>query len=137
MTEKLPGILAEIAALVGEAAALAIAARAGGTRVYFPARTLDTDHWLVDAVGMPLAVKLCAHFAVDGKRGAAIEIPFAVGGTYNQMLRSIAQRVHQLDAEGLSSAEIARKLGITQRLVHRHRASHRGSRPDDKQRSLF
>lgn len=136
MTEKLPGVLAEIAELVGDAAALAIAAHAGGTRVYFPASPSE-DHWLVEAIGQPAAQKLCKYFAVDLRRGQRVEIPLAVGGSYRQWLRAVQKRVHQLDAEGLSSFEIARKVGITQRAVHRARAKHRGSKPGDRQHSLF
>lgn len=136
MTMKLPGVLAEIAELIGEAGALAIAARVGGTRIYLPA-TLDDDHWLVAAIGAEPAKKLCKHFAVEGKRGQRIEIPLAVGGTYRQYLRHVQQRIHELDGEGFSANEIARKVGTTERAVHRARAKHRGSKPGDRQRSLF
>lgn len=134
MTDALPGILQEIAELVGEHAALAIASRAGGTRMYFPTHA-DDRHWLVACVGREAADKLCDHFAVDG-RGQRIEIPLYVGGTYRQFVRAVAQRVHKLDAEGASSTEIVRKVGVTQRSVHRHRARHRGKK-DDKQGSLL
>ena len=136
MTTKLPGVLAEIAELIGEAGALAIAARVGGTRIYLPA-TLDDDHWLVAAIGADQAKKLCKHFAVEGKRGQRIEIPLAVGGTYRQYLRRVQQRIHELDEEGFSATVIARKVGTTERAVHRARAKHRGSKPGDRQRSLF
>jgi hypothetical protein len=139
MTAKLPGVLAEIAEAAGETAALAIAARHGGRRVYFPAesRLLDgyESYWLVECVGIELARKICRHFEVDG-RGQRIEIPLHVGGTYRQFVRSIAERLHELDAEGKSSTEIARQMGLTQRTVHRHRARH-GQRKDDKQGKLL
>lgn len=136
MTQKLPGVLAEIAELIGEAGALAIAARVGGTRIYLPAR-IDNDHWLVAAIGMVPAVKLCAHFAVDSKRGARIEIPLAIGSGYRQYLRAVQQRIHQLDQDGFSVSQIARKVGTTERAVHRARAKHRGGRINDRQRSLL
>jgi hypothetical protein len=126
MTDKLPGILQEIADLVGEADAIAIASRAGGTRMYFPAKA-DDKHWLVACVGRASADKLCDHFAVDaGRRGQRIEIPLYVGGTYRQMVRAIAKRVHDMNAAGASSTDIVRTVGVTQRSVHRHRARHRG-----------
>jgi hypothetical protein len=134
MTEALPGILREIADLVGEAGAIAIASRFGGTRVYFPAKA-EEKHWLVECVGRAAADKLCDHFAVDG-RGQRIEIPLYVGGTFRQLVRAVAQRVHELDGAGASSTEIVRKVGITQRSVHRHRARHRGKK-DDKQGRLL
>jgi hypothetical protein len=135
MTEKLPGVLAEIADLVGEAAAIAIASHAGGTRIYLPALPTQ-DHWLTLTIGLGPAMKLCSHFAVDGKRGQRLDIPLYVGGTYRQMVRSIAQRVHRMDAEQASSTAIARALGISQRTIHRHRARHKGKR-NGKQGNLF
>ncbi|MGL5166657.1 MAG: hypothetical protein ACRC9K_12295 [Afipia sp.] len=135
MTERLPEVLAEIAGLIGEVAAISIAAHKGGTRVYFPAK-VENGHWLVEAVGIDKAKKLCDHFAVDRKRGQHIEIPLYVGGTYRQMIRRIAERVHKLEADDASSSEIARKLGVTQRTVHRHRSRHRGRR-DKRQGNLF
>lgn len=136
MTEKLPGILQEIAETAGETAALTIASRYGGTRVYFPARTNGIEkHWLVDCVGPDAANKLCDHFAVDG-RGQRIEIPLYVGGTYRQFVRAVAQRLHELNEEGASSTEIVRQVGVTQRSVHRHRARHRGKK-DGKQGRLL
>jgi len=135
MSEQLPGVLAEVAEVVGEAAAIALASHAGGTRVYLPAHP-SADHWLVQALGAEDAAKLCAHFAVDGQRGQRLDIPLYVGGTYRQMMRSIAERVHKMDEADASSQEIARKVGITQRSVHRHRARHRGRR-SSKQGQLF
>jgi len=135
MTDKLPGVLAEIAELVGEQAAIAIASRAGGTRVYFPAKA-DDKHWLVQSIGRAAADQVCAHFSVDERRGQRIDIPLYVGGTYRQMIRAIAERVHKLDEDGGTSSEIVRKVGLTQRSVHRHRARHRGKK-DGKQGRLL
>ncbi|MET4199104.1 hypothetical protein ABIA95_003103 [Bradyrhizobium sp. LA8.1] len=139
MTEQLPGVLAEIAEVVGETAALMIAAKRGGQRVYFPAVSRlhegYENYWLFECVGIELARKICAHFEVDG-RGQRIDLPLHVGGTYRQFLRSVAQRIHALDREGKSSAEICKQLGLTQRTVHRHRARH-GKPKNDKQGKLF
>ena len=131
MTEKLPGVLAEIAELIGEAGALAIAARRGGTRAYFPER-LSEDHWLIECVGPAAAQKISERFG-----GNASDIPLVIGGSYRQFLRAIAKRVHELDSDGgLCDGEIALKLGITDRSVRRHRARH-GGRRDKRQRDLF
>lgn len=135
MKDQLPGVLWEIADVAGEAAAVAVSARVGGTRVYIPARISD-DHWLVECVGRAAAAKICAHFAVDG-RGQRIDVPLATGGAYRQLRRAIAIRVHQLDKARKSAREIATAVGITQRAVHLHRAAHRGGRKDDKQGRLF
>ena len=135
MTQRLPGVLQEIAEVAGEAAALAIASRAGGTRIYLPAKAPDA-HWLVQAVGRTHADALCNHFAVDG-RGARLDVPLHVGGTFRQLQRAIAEVVHKMDdGSEASSREIARKVGITQRTVHRHRARHRGGQ-DPKQGRLM
>ncbi|BBF92377.1 helix-turn-helix domain-containing protein [Blastochloris tepida] len=135
MSLPLPGVLAEIAAVTDEATALRIAMHVGGLqKVYFPAQVGD-DHWLIGLVGRQAAEAICAHFAVDG-RGQRLDIPLAGGGTYQQMRRTIARRVHELDQAGASSREIARQVGLSQRRVHAHRAAHRGHR-DKKQGELF
>jgi DNA-binding transcriptional ArsR family regulator len=132
MKPALPGVLGEISAAAGEAAAISIAARVGGTRVYIPTR-LEEDHWLVEAVGREAAQKICA--ALGGDRHV---IPTCGGGAYKNFRRDIARRVHTLDQEGKSAGEIARAVGLTMRAVHRHRAAHRGGgRKDDPQGSLF
>ncbi|UFZ05488.1 hypothetical protein LQG66_03990 [Bradyrhizobium ontarionense] len=141
MKHPLPAVLQEIADVAGEAAALSIAARHGGRRVYFPSSDrLHVDghenYWLIACVGLEAATKICKHFEVDG-RGQRIEIPLHVGGTYRQFVRQIAQRVHELEDEGKSSTEIAQALGLTQRTVHRHRSRHRGSARGNKQGNLF
>jgi hypothetical protein len=130
MTHHLPEALAEIAEAAGEAAAVMIAARQGGCYVYIPAK-VDDGHWLVDCVGRRAADRICAHFAVDGI-GARIYIPLYGGGAYPTLRRSIAKRVHDLHNDGASSAEISRRIGVTQRTVHRHRRAHRGGGEDDQ-----
>jgi hypothetical protein len=136
VTDKLPGILQEIADLVGEGNAIALASRHGGTRVYFPtSEKLHEAHWLWQLMPFDDARKLCDHFSVDG-RGQRFEIPLYVGGTYRQFVRAIAERVHKLDQDDASSTEIVRKVGVTQRTVHRHRARHRGKK-DGKQGRLL
>lgn len=136
MTAKLPGVLAEIAEVAGETAALMISAKHGGRRVYIPSvKRMHKAQWLMECVGVDLAKKICAHFEVNGG-GQPIDVPLHVGGTYKQFVRSVAQRVHHLDREGKSSAEISRQLGLTQRTVHRHRAKH-GRPKNTKQGDLF
>lgn len=131
MTTILPGVLDEIAEVAGLPAAIAIAARTGGTRVYIPARAED-DHWLVDCVGRRAADKICARFS-----GERIDMPLYHGGAYPQLRRAIAKRVHDLDRSHRSSREIAIQVGVTQRTVHRHRRAHRGDGDDDGQGSLL
>jgi hypothetical protein len=131
MKSALPGVLSEIAAVAGEAAAIAISARVGGTRVYIPAKAAS-GHWLVEAVGCEAAGKICAQLGGDRH-----DIPLASGGAYRSFRRALAKQVHDLDRAGKSSRAIARETGLTQRAVHRHRAAHRGGRKSDPQGSLF
>jgi hypothetical protein len=132
---NLPGILAEIAQLVGEPAAVNIAARVGGSRVYIPATVAD-DHWLVECVGRAKAEQICRHFAVDGG-GQEIDVPIAGGGAYAQLRRAVARRIHELDLAKKSEREIAKDVRVTGRTVRRHRRAHRGGGKGDKQGRLF
>jgi hypothetical protein len=123
---KLPGVLAEIAEVAGEPAALIIATRFGGTRVYIPTQ-VDDKHALVESIGREAAIKLCEHFTVDG-RGQRLDIPLHFGRTYRELQCAIAKRVHELDDGTRSASAIARAIGITTRTVNRHRAHHTGSK---------
>lgn len=124
MNGQLSGVLKEIAQVAGEPAAVLIAARVGGARVYIPAKVSD-GHWLVECVGREKAERLCRHFAVDG-RGQRIDVPLGGGGAYPQLRRAIAKRVHDLDRGNVSARKIAGEVGVTTRTVHRHRRAHRG-----------
>ncbi|MEX2126948.1 MAG: hypothetical protein WD871_01725 [Xanthobacteraceae bacterium] len=135
MKSRLPPLLAEIAGVARDAAAVQLAAKVGGVKVYIPARA-EPDHWLVECVGRAAADKVCAHFASDG-RGRQVCFPLGPAATHKQLLRVIAQRVHELDDGSRSSREIARTVGITQRSIHKHRAKHRGGGGDRRQGSLF
>ncbi|MBR0962209.1 hypothetical protein [Bradyrhizobium japonicum] len=128
MNEVLPGVLAEIAELVGNAKALQIAAHAGGTRVYFPSK-VHPDHWLVQCIGLEATTKLLERFAGD-----TCDIPQAGHGSYARFRRAIVRDIAQAQADNKSSKTIAREVGVSQRTVHRHRER---SRRDDGQGSLF
>lgn len=130
MTEVLPGVLAEIAELVGNAKALQIAAHAGGTRVYFPSK-VHPDHWLVKCVGLEDAGKILERFAGD-----TCDIPQAGHGSYARFRRGIAERIEQLEDGDNSSKDIAREVGVCQRTIHRRRAKRR-AKLNDKQGSFF
>lgn len=136
MRERLPGILAEIADIAGEPAAVLLSARMGGQRVYIPAKVSD-DHWLVDCLGREKADLICRHFSHGERYGVHIDVPMAGSGAYSQLRRTIAKRVHDLDRAGASARQIAGEVRITTRAVHRHRAAHRGQGKGDKQGSLF
>lgn len=119
---KLPGILANIADVIGEDGALALAAASGGTRIHIPAR-VRSDHWLARTVGIGAARKLSRYFAVGGGRnaqgrGASVEIPMAK----HRRIADVAS------TEGLSARQAALRVGVTARTIHRHRAQQREAR---------
>lgn len=93
MSQVLPGVLAEIAELVGNAKALQVAAHAGGTRVYFPSN-VHPDHWLVQCVGLEDAGKILERFAGD-----TCDIPQAGYGSYARFRRGVAERIHSLEKQ--------------------------------------
>lgn len=123
MIQRLPGVLSEIADVAGEPAAVLLASHVGGTRVFIPAKVSDS-HWLVECVGRQKAELICKHFTVDG-RGQRIDVPLGGAGAYPQLRRAIAKRLHDLDRGKRSASQQAREVGVTERTVHRHRASHR------------
>lgn len=138
MGEYLPGVLGEIAEIIGEGPALAIAREKGGGRVYFPADP-QPDHWLVELIGSAKARALCAAFAVtpggsrEGQRGAYLELPLGPTGTQAETRRAIGRLLR----EGHSHDKIAREARVSRRTVQRQRAAGRHRDPDDRQPDLF
>ena len=104
----LPGILADIARVIGVDAALKIAHVKGGGRTSFPQRVTD-DHWLVDLIGREKAQALCANF---GSKGEIIQIPRGL----NQLHK---RRFYELRAQGYSIETAARRCGAHLRTGHR------------------
>jgi transcriptional regulator GlxA family with amidase domain len=92
----------EIAALIGEAAALALAEEFGGSRLYIPSM-IEDGHRIAEAIGMPAARVLSARFAPD-----VVVVPLC------RELRAAHYR-----GQGLSNGKIARRLGLTERGVER------------------
>jgi DNA-binding NarL/FixJ family response regulator len=91
------GRAAELVALIGESALIALAEAFGGTRLYVPA-TLDDSHRIVRAIGPDAAQALCRQFGP-----ATIRVPLA------REPRAVRYR-----SEGLSNARIAARLGLTE-----------------------
>jgi len=104
-------MLREIQSIIGFDAMLSLAAARGGTRFYIPG-TVSSDHWLPQLIGTDLSQKLAAHFAVRGSSGFFVQLP----------LLPKELRILHLTNECKSAGEIALKLGISQRTVHRYRA---------------
>ncbi len=122
-----PELLREIAEVAGVEAAITLADRRGGNRVYFPRPdTLGPHHWLVDCVGATPARLLCEHFY-----GIELELPI---GTLSKTERQL--RVQRLIALGWTSSEITRAVGCTRRTVKRNRSALR-SRADGEQLDMF
>lgn len=112
----LPALLVEIAEVAGLEAAITLADRYGGNRVYIPRHSPD-GHWLSLCVGRMAADHICAHFAHPS--GIELELPRGPS-----MSRSAKQaRLRRMIAQGLTSTEITQRLGITRRTVTRNRTS--------------
>jgi len=108
---KLPGVLAEIAEIVGADTALALALALGGQSIHVPKRNnLEPDHPLSRAAG-PAAPEIAARYA-----GESLYIPHA--------RRTL---VLHLSGQGRSAREIAAMLGISPRAVRQHRRRAQGN----------
>ena len=126
---SLPGILAEIAAVAGEDAALAIAAARGGTQVYIPPDPAR-DHWLSLLVGHRMAVAIAERLTCGIDVGRRVELPLGPTGSAAQA----RAKVDHLIRDGhLSERDIARATGYTTRGVRLRAAKIR----DDRQLPLL
>lgn len=112
-SHRLPGVLAEIADLVGVEAALAVSEAVGGVRAYIPRQPGD-GHWLTAAVGAERAAVIAEHFTT-GRTGVELNFPVGPGGSYNRERRQRARRIAEMVEQGLQPTEIARQAGITRR----------------------
>lgn len=116
----LPPLLATIAELAGEPAALAIARRYGGTRVTVPARA-EGENWLTQMVDRDVAVALID--ALGG--GRRVDVPLGPEGHYSHSRQGLDRRFDELLAEGMSNTAIARLLGVTDRTIRNKRRARR------------
>lgn len=131
MADALPGVLAEIAAVAGEDAALAIAAARGGTMVYFPPAP-ESDHWLSRLVGHKCALAIAERLTC-GVGSIRIELPLGPKGAASRL----RAKVDRLIREGeLSERDIARATGYTIRGVRMRRAKLAAPK-DDRQLPLI
>lgn len=111
----LPDILYRVAEECGLEAALVLGVHYGGRRLHVP-KNVRPGHELARLVGMEVL-----EFLVREAAGDDIDIPMGPAAAPRQR----AQQVATLDAQGLSAAEIARRLGISERTVFNHRARRR------------
>ena len=101
----LPEVLAQIAAVAGIDAALAIARVKGGARCTFPPKVRE-DHWLAELVGRDTANAICKELATG--IGVELLIPRGEHATRKR-------RFYDLRAEGMSVEGAARACGATVR----------------------
>lgn len=127
----LPGTLAEIAAVAGEDAALAIAAARGGTQIYIPPAP-DRDHWLSRLVGHKAALAIADRLTC-GVGGMRVELPLGPKGAAARLRAKVDRMIQDGEA---SERDIARATGYTIRGVRRRKAK-LGTTPDDRQLPLF
>ncbi len=116
----LPGVLAEIASIAGESAAVAVARARGGTRAYIPGEDgLRDGHWLVAAVGMEAARAIARRLG-----GGDVDVPL---GPYAGSRARIHQAIREGLRSGQSEAAIARMAGVADRTVRRHKSGETGA----------
>ena len=116
MTEALPGFLADVAELVGSAAALQIAkAKGGQEKVWIPRPGyLKADHWLVETVGIEAAKKIAELY-----QGERVDIPL---GPFAGVRANTHKALRQAIEAGTGSAKAAQLAGVHQRTARRHGA---------------
>ncbi|QGA56177.1 hypothetical protein [Brucella sp. 2280] len=101
----LPASIEEIAETIGVRLALKIVQVYGGREIKFPTRPND-DHPVIQALGKEDGYAICKYM-----NGNLLSVPHC------KPPRSARTAIKQLEADGLSRGEIARRLGITQRWV--------------------
>ncbi|SCW61613.1 hypothetical protein SAMN02927924_01679 [Sphingobium faniae] len=124
---SLPGVLAEIADVAGEDAALAIASARGGTQIYVPP-VPDADHWISKLVGVEAARAIADRLTCGIGIALRLDLPLGPAG---HAARQRAQ-VDAMIAENRSERDIALATGYTIRTIRRRRAK-LGKPEDDRQ----
>ena len=131
----LTGLLAEIAEVIGDEGALAIAAAKGGARASFPTpERLHDGHWLVAAVGIDRARALCQHFKVRAT-GQQFSVPVGPQGGYRAQQRARARALRKALEAKASIDEAARMVGVDRSTVIR--AKQRLKKPHDTDQGSF
>ena len=102
--EDLPDSVQYLASVIGLEAALRVVEERGGITLCVPLNP-GRDHWLADLIGWPALQALSAHYG-----GEEVEIPRC-----KQALRNA--RALECFNTGMSEAETARALGMTERSI--------------------
>ncbi len=136
---RLPGILAEIADVAGDAAALQLMASHGGRRVYIPVVYSPTC-WLHDAVGEIAARAIIDHFKGFSASGDPIryemEIPVGDMGSLGRARKQAAVAFSKAIEEGCGVRTAGHRAGVSSRTAW-YMARRLKGRSDDGQGSLF
>lgn len=128
-----PGLLGDIADIVGPETALEIARSHGGTRIDIPPRALQ-DHWLTRLVGFATADQICRGLATinaDGKMQGVRQEILPLGSA--SVLKTARKKARQALESGMTAREAARTSGLHERTIWRMKAKDE----DDGQGSLF
>ncbi len=131
---RLPGILAEIAEVAGEEAALAIARVRGGSQIYVPP-VPPANHWLCQLIGADRARKVCDQLTA-GVGPRRVDLPQGPTGKLNAIRASDQAEIDRLIRAQRSERDIALSTGYTERTVRRRRAK-LGKPADTRQITLF
>lgn len=107
--------------MVGLEAAVKVANARGGTRAYFPP-SVPATHWLAKLIGTESANRLCHYLTRGVGMGASLNIPLARASAFNRFQNRVNHEIDAGLAEGLSAQQIALRVGVTARAVHRRRA---------------
>lgn len=126
----LPGILAEIADVAGENAAMEIAAARGGTQIYIPPVPAN-DHWLCRLIGRDEARAVCDRLTC-GVGPRRVDLPLGPKGAAARL----RARVDAMLADDRSERDIALATGYTIRGIRQRRAK-LGIKRNDGQLTLF
>ncbi len=127
MSDEFSGDLADVAAVLGAEVARALRAACGGLEIVIP-ETPPTSGPLAE-LPREMLEQLCATFPRDRLYIAKGTCP-RPGET--------RRRVQCLADDGLTTQQIARRLGITDRQVRRHLSGRAiAQRPDPRQLRLF
>jgi hypothetical protein len=116
----LPGILAEIAEVAGDDAALAVARVRGGTQIYIPPKPAN-DHWLCELIGLDQAYAVCEKLTAGvGSRRA--DVPLAIYSAYRAESKNRYRVMDQMIRDQKSEREITLETGYSSRAIRRRRA---------------
>lgn len=126
----LPGVLAEIAEVAGEDAALALARALGGTQVYIPPVPAN-DHWLCRLIGRAEAHAVCERLTC-GVGPRRVDLPIGPASPAAQLRAQVDAMLH----EGRSERDIALATRYTTSAIRKRKAK-LGIVRDDGQLTLF